>query len=439
MAHDGQLGRALGGPGPAAADRPADEAYIVQVATTRPKRVGRPFTHWSVRKLAAYLADNSPTTRWPWSGSAGNSCGSCCTPTGSRFQRTRTWKTSTDPEYDAKLDRIEEVLSKWLDRCFAFDQFGPLSIRPCHGTCWAVHKHPDRLPAAYHRTHGIRYFHGCYDLAQDRLWGITRLHKGGKYTSPRSRASGWPTDDKPIYVILDNLSANKTPRSRPGPFGITSSCASPRPTPPGPTRSNHSSGPLRCFVIGNSDHPNHVVLARAIQAFLRWRNTHNRDPEVIAAQRRERTRARSERHQRWGRPRPPPGPRPDTAYSPASALVEDDAGLRLSCGSPRPTKKPRDPSEASRPAATRQPAQCGRGGGGLKCPASTLQTASARCWPGRHVRRPLTPGWLRHRGLRPQCASNAVNPLALNAWITYRTWSASASSTLAINGATRHR
>ena len=22
------------------------------------------------------------------------------------------------------------------DRCFAFDQFGPLSIRPCHGACW---------------------------------------------------------------------------------------------------------------------------------------------------------------------------------------------------------------------------------------------------------------------------------------------------------------
>jgi hypothetical protein len=71
-------------------------------------------------------------------------------------------------------------------------------------------------------------------------------------------------------------------------------------------------GPLRCFVIGNSDHPNHVVLARDIQAFLRWRNTHNRDPEIIAAQRRERARVRSERHQRWGRPRPPPDP----AYSP---------------------------------------------------------------------------------------------------------------------------
>ena len=30
---------------------------------------------------------------------------------GISFQRTRTWKESTDPAYDAKLDRIEEVMS----------------------------------------------------------------------------------------------------------------------------------------------------------------------------------------------------------------------------------------------------------------------------------------------------------------------------------------
>ena len=204
-------------------------------------------------------------------------------------------------------------MSNWLDRCFAFDQFGPLSIRPCHGTCWAAHKHPDRLPATYHRTHGIRYFHGCYDLAQDRLWGITRLHKGGKYTlaALKSIRAARP-DDKPIYVILDNLSANKTPAIRAwAARHNVELCLT-------PTNASWADpiepqfGPLRCFVIGNSDHPNHVVLARAIQAFLRWRNTHNRDPELITAQRRERTRVRSERHQRWGRPRPPPDP----AYSP---------------------------------------------------------------------------------------------------------------------------
>ena len=83
------------------------------------------------------------------------------------FQRTRTWKESADPDKDAELDRIDQVTGRFLDRCFAFDQFGPLSIRPCHGTCWTRRKKPARLPATYRRTHGIRYFHGCYSLSDD--------------------------------------------------------------------------------------------------------------------------------------------------------------------------------------------------------------------------------------------------------------------------------
>jgi len=55
--------------------------------------------------------------------------------------------------------------------------------------------------------------------------------------------------------------------------------------------------------MGNSNHPNHPVLARRLQDYLRWRNTHARHPDGLAAQRRERARVRAERQQRWGRPR----------------------------------------------------------------------------------------------------------------------------------------
>jgi hypothetical protein len=57
-------------------------------------------------------------------------------------------------------------------------------------------------------------------------------------------------------------------------------------------------GPLRMFTMANSNHSNHVALARALHAYLRWRNANNRHPDVIAAQRRER--ARGEHHHRWG-------------------------------------------------------------------------------------------------------------------------------------------
>jgi hypothetical protein len=54
---------------------------------------------------------------------------------GISFQRTRTWKESTGPDRDDKPDRIEHVSSACPDRCLASGQFGPLSIRPCHGAC----------------------------------------------------------------------------------------------------------------------------------------------------------------------------------------------------------------------------------------------------------------------------------------------------------------
>jgi hypothetical protein len=31
-------------------------------------------------------------------------------------------------------------------------------------------------------------------------------------------------------------------------------------------------GPIRSFLMGGSDHPNHTILARKLQTHLRWRN-----------------------------------------------------------------------------------------------------------------------------------------------------------------------
>ena len=36
------------------------------------------------------------------------------------------------------------------------------------------------------------------------------------------------------------------------------------------------------------DYPNHTVLARRLPNYLRWRSAHARQPDVLAAQRRER-------------------------------------------------------------------------------------------------------------------------------------------------------
>jgi len=134
------------------------------------------------------------------------------------------------------------VTSHYPDRCFAFDQFGPLSIRPCHGTCWAPRKHPARLRATYHRTHGIRYFHGCYGIGDDQLWGVVRQRKGADHTlaALKSVRAARPGGYR-LFVIMDNLSANKPRRSAAGPSERTWSCASRPPARRGPTRLRRSS------------------------------------------------------------------------------------------------------------------------------------------------------------------------------------------------------
>jgi transposase len=278
-----------------------DTEFIVTTATTRPEKLGLPFTHWSLRKLAAYLARSPARTVRI----GRERLRQILHARHISFQRTRTWKESADPDKDAKLDRIEHVTSKFPDRCFAFDQFGPLSIRPAHGSAWAKQNRPRRLPATYHRTHGIRYFHGCYSLGDDRLWGITRRRKGGDHTlaALKSIRAARP-DGAPVYVITDNLSANKTPAIRAWAKKHKAELCF---TPTSASWANPIEaqfGPLRTFVMGGSDHPNHTVLARRLQDYLAWRNANARHPDVLAAQRRERARIRSERQQRWGRPKP---------------------------------------------------------------------------------------------------------------------------------------
>jgi transposase len=86
---------------------PDDEDFVVQTATIRPTKLGQPFTRWSIRKLAAYLRKvHGRVIR------IGREALRCLLARrGVTFQRTKTWKESTDPDYHAKLDRIEHALA----------------------------------------------------------------------------------------------------------------------------------------------------------------------------------------------------------------------------------------------------------------------------------------------------------------------------------------
>ncbi|WP_324275617.1 IS630 family transposase [Blastococcus brunescens] len=253
-----------------------------------------------MRKLIDYLADNPRrVVRIGWERARQLLADHEIT-----FQRTKTWKESTDPERDAKLARIEQVINDHPDRTFAFDEFGPLACVPTPGVCWAPARRPQRLPANYHKTQGVRQFHGCYSVDADRLWGVVRKRKSAANTlaALRSIRAARP-DGEPVYVILDNLSAHKGARIRRwAERNNVELCFTPIYASWANPIEVHF-GPLRSFVLANSEYANHVALTRGLHDYLRWRSAHARHPDVLSAQRRERARVRSERHRRWGQPR----------------------------------------------------------------------------------------------------------------------------------------
>ena len=86
---------------------PEEVSFIVATAKTRPERLGRPFTHWSIRKLAGYLAEDGVRVVRI----SRERLRVILREQNITFQRTRTWKESRDPDKEAKLDRIEHYVA----------------------------------------------------------------------------------------------------------------------------------------------------------------------------------------------------------------------------------------------------------------------------------------------------------------------------------------
>ncbi len=278
-----------------------DEAFIVATATQRPEKLGRPFTRWSIRKLVGYLADNP--TRIVRIGR--ERLRELLVKHKITFQRTKTWKESNDPERDVKLERIEYVMEHHLDRCFAFDEFGPLAIHPVAGCCWAAQKKPQRVRANYHKHCGVRQFHAVYSLGDDTMWGVCRARKSiANSLAAIKSCRAARSDGEMIYVILDNLSAHKAKKIKAwAAKHNVELCFT-------PTYSSWANpiechfGPLREFVLNNSDHVNHTVLTRRLHSYLQWRNANARDPEILRLERKRRAEIRAEQQRRWGHPPP---------------------------------------------------------------------------------------------------------------------------------------
>ncbi|MBM0206314.1 hypothetical protein JNW90_27360, partial [Micromonospora sp. STR1s_5] len=58
---------------------------------------------------------------------------------------------------------------------------------PQAGSGWQRRNHPDRLPANYHKLHGVRQFHGCYSVGDDTMFGVIHQQKSAVTPEPSHR------------------------------------------------------------------------------------------------------------------------------------------------------------------------------------------------------------------------------------------------------------
>jgi len=187
-----------------------DEQRIVAVAGARPDTLGVPLTRWSLSKLSAYLRGQAIEV-------SPAQLGRILARNGISLQRTRSWKQSPDPDYEAKAARILDLYREQPANgvVISFDEKGPESLCPKHGRGWARRGRPQRQRATYNRRHGIRYLVGALDVHADYLRIRPRPHRNGVSTLAfmKQIRLAYPKHLR-LYWIQDGLSSHWTPEIR---------------------------------------------------------------------------------------------------------------------------------------------------------------------------------------------------------------------------------
>jgi hypothetical protein len=248
------------------------------VAGARPDDQGAALTRWSLPRLADHLAEQGIVQISP------AHLGRVLADAGLSFQRTRTWKASPDPDYATKAARVLELKAAPPPdggAVIAFDQIGPISLRPMAGAGWAPAGRPERQRATYHRCHGTRYVMGAYDVHDDRLRVRLRPRRRGSDNlafMAQIRAA-LPTRRR-IYWIQDNLSANWTPDIR------AFAAANKIELVATPTYASYLN-PVEChffpiseFVVNNADYVDWDAFAWALARHVQHRNGPHRAKRI---------------------------------------------------------------------------------------------------------------------------------------------------------------
>jgi transposase len=272
---------------------------IKKIAKSKPAEHGLPFSTWSLVKLADFLVAEGVVDDISHEGLR-----TLLREEGVTFQRVKTWKTSNDPDYEAKKARVEhlyaiadgEVLPEVGEPevIFCMDEFGPLNLQPHPGRQWAERggkrKDPEREPrprrrATYTRPHGVRHLFAAYDLGKDQLYGhIKKTKTRSKFLESCRYLRSLHPAEKRIAIVCDNYSPHlTTKRCRRVADWADANNVEIVYTPTNSSWLNRIEAQftaLRYFALDGTDHPTHKAQGSMIRRYIIWRNKHAADERL---------------------------------------------------------------------------------------------------------------------------------------------------------------
>lgn len=256
------------GPAPQISDTTRE--HIGLIARTAPAEWGiREHSTWSLRTLAEHLTDRGVVAAI-----SREHLRRILREQGVSWQSTTTWKTSDDPDFIAKMQRVLQLYDHppTGGRVVCVDEFGPLNLMPRPGKRWRPLRRPARLRATYHRYEGVMQMIAALDLATGKLYYRIRKRKRWRefLAFLKTLRERWP--GQRLYVVLDNYSPHRHRRVRAWAadndvelvflptYGswlnwIESEFAA-----------------LRYYALNGTDHRSHAEQNAAIGAYVRYRN-----------------------------------------------------------------------------------------------------------------------------------------------------------------------
>jgi transposase len=272
-----------------------ERGAIKKIALGRPSDYGEPFSTWSLSKLADHLVRKGVVDDISHEGLR-----ALLREEGVSFQAIKTWKTSNDPDFEVKKNRILELYDIAdgkaqpkggdPDVVICYDEFGPLNLQPHPGRHWAERDTQGaprvgprrRMRATFKRPHGVRHLLAAYDLSTDKLYGHVKVKKGRtEFLAFCRYIRTLHPHHVRIAIVMDNFVPHLSTKTdtRVGDWARANNVELAY-TPHYASWLNRIEAQftaLRYFTLDGTDHQSHEAQAFLIRRYIAWRNRHVQD------------------------------------------------------------------------------------------------------------------------------------------------------------------